>query len=247
MSWMHFEQMAAEYASARPPYPASVYRALTDIGVIGAGTRVLEIGAGTGLATREVLEAGSAVVALEPGPELARLLREAVPQASVVVARLEEADLPVGSFDSVIAATSMHWVDLSMGLPKLHATLRPDGLLAVWRNVFGDDSIETPFRRRVDQIVAQRTSAAAPRPPGRPSLDELTEGGWFDPVDSQRWRWSSDLTTDQVRRLFQTFSDWTSAEVDAAAEAVDDLGGRVTEHYQTLLHVLRRTSTPAGR
>ena len=242
---MHFEQMPADYASARPAYPESIYRALTDMGVIGAGIRVLEIGAGTGLATREVARVGSEVMALEPGPELARLLREAVPEAAVVVARLEDTELPESSFDSVIAATSMHWVDLSIGLPKLHATLRPDGLLAVWRNVFWDPRIETPFRRRVDQIVAQRTSgtATAPRAPDRPSMEELAAGGWFEPVHSERWRWSIDLSTNQLRRLFQTFSDWTSAEADAAAEAVDELGGHVTEHYQSLLHVLKRASS----
>lgn len=83
---MHVGEMAADYARAGPPYPASIDQTLTDAGVIGAGMRVLEIGAGTGLATRRRSGAGSAVVTLEPGPELARLLRQAVPEASVVVA-----------------------------------------------------------------------------------------------------------------------------------------------------------------
>jgi hypothetical protein len=167
-----------------------------------------------------------------------------------MVTRLEDADLPEGGFDSVIAATSMHWVDLSIGLPKIHAALRPSGWLAVWRTIFGDDGMRTEFRARVEQIVAQRgnRTAGATRVEARPSMDELAAGGWFEPVGSQRWCWSIDLSTDQVRRLFRTFSDWSSDEADAAAQAADQLGGRVTEHYQTVVHLLRRVSTdsPGG-
>ena len=71
-------------------------------------------------------------------------------------------------------------------------------------------------------------------------MDELTAGGWFEPVQTERWRWTIDLTTDQVRRLFRTFSDWTDREVEAAADAADTCGGVVTEHYQSMLHLLRR-------
>ena len=35
MSGMHFEQMAGEYAAARPPYPYELYRALAEDGVTG--------------------------------------------------------------------------------------------------------------------------------------------------------------------------------------------------------------------
>ncbi|MBK7822572.1 MAG: methyltransferase domain-containing protein [Tessaracoccus sp.] len=58
----------------------------------------------------------------------------------VVQARLEDVQLADADFDSVVAATAMHWVDLSIGLPKLHRALRRGGWFAVWRNVFGDDS-----------------------------------------------------------------------------------------------------------
>ena len=64
---MHFDQMAAEYAAARPPYPDVVFDTLEQAGVIGPGRRVLEVGAGAGLATKPMLDRGSDVVALEPG------------------------------------------------------------------------------------------------------------------------------------------------------------------------------------
>ena len=240
---MHFERMARAYDEARPPYPRGIYDTLTEAGVVTAGTRVLEVGAGSGLATRELVARGCVVTALEPGPELARLLAHRSPTVPVVRSSLEDAELPDGAFDVVAAATSLHWVDLNVGLPKLHATLEAGGWLAVWRNRFGDDAVDTPFRRRVQQIVdvRDRRTAGPARSDDRPSVEELSAGGWFDPVRTQHWRWSVDLTTDQVRSLFRTFSDWADAEVDAAARAVDELGGVVTEHYRSVLHLLRRS------
>jgi SAM-dependent methyltransferase len=237
---MHFEQMAAEYADARPPYPEAVFDTLETAGVIGCGLRVLEVGAGSGLATNDLIRRGTEVVALEPGAQLIALLSSRVPGADVLPVRLEDARLPDHSFDSVVAATSMHWVDLSTGSPKMHRALRPDGWLAVWRTIFGDDNFESEFRGRVKQIVSKRDQRDAPSREQRPTMDELAAGGLFAPMRTECWRWSIDLSADQVRRLFLSFSNWSPAEADAAAQAADDLGGLVTEHYQTVLHMLRR-------
>jgi protein-L-isoaspartate O-methyltransferase len=209
--------------------------------VIGPGLQVLEVGAGSGLATVELVSSGSEVVALEPGHHLATLLEEAVPSVSVVRGRLEDAPLPEAAFHSALAATSMHWIDLSIGLPRLHAALRPGGSLAVFRNVFGDDSHRSAFRDRVQEIVARREGEAG-EPPSepRPTMSELADGGLFLPVRSQRWQWSIELSTTQVTRLFRTFSDWTDPEVHEVAAAAESCGGRVTEHYQSVLHLLRR-------
>lgn len=242
VSGMHFERMADDYSTSRPSYPGVVFEALKALEVIGPGLRVLEVGAGSGLATRDLVKAGSNVTALEPGPKLVNRLRRNVPGASIIIERLEDSRLPGQYFDAAVAATTLHWVDLSIGLPKLHAALRPKGWLASWRNIFGDDSVTTDFRERINCIVADRVrrTGKAHRPPSRPTMEELASGGWFEPIDTERWRWSTDLTTEQVRRLLRTFSDWDDAEVEAAARAADECGGLVTEHYQSVLHLLVR-------
>lgn len=256
---MHFERMAAEYAGARPPYPPELYQTLERERVIGPGRRVLEIGAGSGQATAGLVAAGCEVVAIEPGRRLAARLSALLPEVEVQTVKLEDAQLAAGTFDSAVAATSMHWVDLEVGLPVLHAALRPGGRLAVLRHLFGDDRHDdTPFRLRVARIVAARTPRPPGRPdptalieqkhrrrsgshPGRPTMDELAAGGWFEPLETRDWSWAVDLSTTKVRALFATFSDWSEDEVEQAAGAVDDLGGGVTEHYRTVLHLLART------
>jgi protein-L-isoaspartate O-methyltransferase len=241
---MHFESRAREYATSRPPYPTALFELLKAVGVIGPGTRVLEVGAGSGMATREVVKAGSSVVAIEPGRDLARVLAQDHEGVSVIVATLEDAVLPTHSFDSVVAATSMHWVELSTSLPKLHAALRKGGRLAVWRHQFSDDSVASEFRRRVQEIADARSVRASVRDrPNTSTVEELTAGGWFEPVRTEYWRWSIELDTDKVRSLFRSFPGWTDAEIEAVSQAVvEDLGGIVTEHYQTVLHLLRRAA-----
>lgn len=233
--------MADEYAAARPPYPDALFGVLAAEGVVGPRLDVLEIGAGSGLATGELVRTGCRVTALEPGHRLADLLERAIPAASVLRCRLEDAALRDTSFDSAVAATSMHWVDLSVGLPRLHAAIRPGGSLAVFRHVFGDSDAPSDLRARVQQIVDQRPGRAAePEAEPSPSMTRLAADGLFRPVRSERWAWTVELSTTQVVRLFRTFSDWTEQEVRQVADAAEACGGRVSEHYRSVLHVLRR-------
>lgn len=157
---------------------------------------------------------------------------------------VETAPLP-RDLDLVVAATSLHWVDTTAVLPRVHAALRPGGHLAAWWTVFGDRDVGTPFRDRVREIsraggLGDRD--AAPRPM---LLDarraELEAGGLFTSAEPLVVRWTTTLTTEQVRDLFTTFPTWTPDLVDQVAAAADDCGGQVEEHYLTVLYLARRT------
>ena len=241
---MHFEAHAQSYAGARPPYPPALWRSVRDLGVLQPGKHALDLGAGTGQATGPLLAAGLRVTAVEPGPQLAAQLRASHPAATVLVARAEDVDLPTSCFDVAVAATSIHWMDLDVVLPKIHRSLVPGGRFLVWRNVFGDPSAPpTPFRERVREIVRARD--APPRSGVDPedvtaASTALTETGLFTASDVLTFRWSLELDDDHVRRLFTTFSDWKPEEADQAAEVVRRLGGRVVEHYASWLIVLNR-------
>lgn len=234
----HFDGRAADYARARPLYPAALWERVQETGLLEPGRRAVDLGAGTGQATGPLLTAGLDVVAVEPGPNLAVLLQQSYPQARVVVATAEDVPLEADSFDLAVVATAVHWMDLGIVLPKVHRALREDGRLLVWRNVFGDPAAPTtPFRERVAEIVRRR-----PTPP-RPGDAEdapatarsLTRSGLFRVEDMSGFRWDVQLDDDQVRLLFSTFSDWSPAEVNEAAAAVRELGGSVVEHYSSWL------------
>ncbi len=241
---MHFEAHADDYAAARPPYPDALWDKIRDLGVLSPGLRALDLGAGTGQATGALLAAGLQVTAVEPGPRLAAQLRASLPEATVILSRAEDLDLPPASFDLAVAATSIHWMDTDVLLPVLRRLLTPAGTLLVWRNVFGDPDFPTPFRERVAQIVQDRDAPPRPGPDAEDSAATaaaLARTGLFSVDDIFFCRWSLELDEQHARALFTTFSDWSPGEVERAALAVRELGGTVVEHYMSWLIVLHPT------
>ena len=183
---LHFDRVAPTYARGRPAYPSVLYDLLAERGLVGAGVRALEVGAGSGLATTELLARGCRVDAIEPGPHLAAMLRELDhPDLTVLPTSLEEADLSAAAYDVAVAATSLHWVDLDRGLPILHAALRPGGTLVAWWQVFGDPDWHTPFREAVDRLTHRRRNRVprhAPAPADR-AADRRARRRWPVPRD----------------------------------------------------------------
>lgn len=244
---MHFERHADVYDEARPPYPAELWDAVRALGVLGPGRSAVDLGAGTGQATGPLIAAGMRVTAVEPGPELAARINATYPEATVVQERAETATFPDASFDLAVAATSIHWMDLDVVLPKVHRWLRRDAFFLVWRNVFGDPAAATtPFREQVSRIVGERD--APPRADDAEDLEKtsiaLTRSDLFALQSAHTYRWSTELDADQVRRLFTTFSNWTAEEVERAATAAAELD-RIIENYSSWLLVLQRQERTA--
>ena len=245
---LHFDAHAEIYDRVRPPYPAALWKRLHDYGLLRCGARVIELGAGTGLATGPMLEAGASVTAVEPGPALAARLHRRWPEATIFIDSAEAAPLPPAAFDLAVAATAVHWFDLELMLPRLHRALVPEGHFAVWRNAFGDPSAAvTPFRQRVAEITGRRSDQSPPRRPGELDTDDwvdrLTSSRHFVATHVEQFSWTIELSTEQIHDLFTTFSNWSTAEVEQAAQAAHDLGGHVIEHYVTPLIILKRAAT----
>ncbi len=128
-----FETVAAEYERWRPEYPPeAIAWAAAQLG-LGAGARVVDVGAGTGKLTRGLVAAGFDVVAVEPGAAMLDQLRVAVPEAEAHEAPAEAIPLPDASVDAVFAAQAFHWFDRERALAEFQRVLRPGGGLAlVW-------------------------------------------------------------------------------------------------------------------
>jgi SAM-dependent methyltransferase len=128
-----FDEDAELYDRARPGYPDAVFDDLFALAAIGAGSRVLEIGCGTGQATVALAERGCVVVAVELGANLARVAARNLagyPSAQVVVSAFEDWLIPDAPFDAVVAFTAFHWVDQAVGVEKVARALRPGGAFA---------------------------------------------------------------------------------------------------------------------
>src|SRR3954452_6234673 len=108
-----FDEAPELYDRARPDYPEAVFEDLTTLARLRPGSRVLELGCGTGQATVPLARSGFEVVAIELGAGLADVASRnlaAFPGVDIVNAAFEEWPLPPASFDAVVAATSFHWL-----------------------------------------------------------------------------------------------------------------------------------------
>lgn len=86
---LSFDAAAAQYDAARPGYPPALFDAVEDLtGRPLRGSRVIDVGAGTGIATRLLRERGARVTAVEPGPGMAAQLRSALPDIPLVLGRV---------------------------------------------------------------------------------------------------------------------------------------------------------------
>ncbi|GAA3160513.1 MULTISPECIES: class I SAM-dependent methyltransferase [Streptomyces] len=150
-----FDTVATQYAAARPGYPPALHDAVEEAaGRPLAGARVLDVGAGTGLATAALAARGARVTAVEPGAAMAAELHRAHPALPVVRARGEALPFPDGAgFDLVTYAQSWHWTVPERSVPEALRVLRPGGTLALWWNVPDPD---VPWQAAQEARLARR-------------------------------------------------------------------------------------------
>ena len=122
-----FASVAAEYERGRPDYPPAAVGAFAGELGLKEGTRVLDLGAGTGKLSRTMLAAGLDVIAVEPLASLRALLAERIGAERVREGTAEAIPLPDASVDVVTAADAFHWFDHPVALPEIRRVLRVGG------------------------------------------------------------------------------------------------------------------------
>ncbi len=250
--WDTYNRAADAYRAVRPVYPTAVFDCIERYAPsLPSVPRVLEIGAGSGQATRQMLVRGWQVLAVEPGADLARAARTGLAEFarfSLQVARFEEADVADGDFDLITSATAWHWVDPVVGLPKAARLLRPQGTVALWWNAHVPDTAEPRWApiRQVYERVAPHLARLAPLTPDRPEYDpvaEISESPWFTDVERHDFPFAVSYMAPEFLALIGTYAshrtldDHTRDRLHAAlVETIDgELGGTVTKPYNCLL------------
>jgi SAM-dependent methyltransferase len=251
---------AANYDSARPPYPDWVYARLTADCGLGPGTRTFEIGPGTGQATAQLLAAGAnPLVAIEPDARLATYLTAKLGMEGglqVLNASFEDATLAPESFDLGTAATAFHWLDQRPALAKVAGALRPGGWWAAWWNVFGDPDRTDAFHDATDGLLngfadtpSHHTGQAHPFGIDADArMADIAAVGAFEGATSDIRRWTLTLTTAQTRALYASFSQFSVLAPDERTRLLDALAeiaetkfaGRVERNMCTALYTARR-------
>jgi SAM-dependent methyltransferase len=256
-----FDQAADLYDRARPGYPRAQVDDLAELTGVGAGSRVLEIGPGTGQATLPLAERGCRVVAVELGPGLAAAARRKLarfPGVEIVTTGFEDWPLPAERFDLVLAATAFHWIDPAVRVVKAADALRPGGWLATISThhiAGGDESFfaeaQTCYERWDPETpsggVALEPAADIPH-----ASDELDRSSRFGPARFRRYEWELPYTAASYLDLLRTYSGHRDLDpgsqaglLGCIAHLIDSRhGGRIIKRYLTELRVAPAVQPP---
>lgn len=256
-----FEEVPDLYDRVRPTYPEGLYADLVAITGIGEGASLLEVGCGTGQATRPLAGLGCSIVALEPGADMAALARQRLmrfPNVEIEQSTFEEWDDRGRRFDLLVAASSWHWVDPAIGWRRARAVLRPAG----WMALLGNVVVRRPDELEVFAETADLHEQFVPGNPdwGHPPLEEevrATDEGWGPPHDPNdlfgptivRWyptvQWFdgdgfADLlgSTSTYRKLDPAVREPLLQAI--AARIRTRMGNRAARRYLSVLRVGRR-------
>jgi SAM-dependent methyltransferase len=250
-----FGRDPAGYDAARPAYPEWVFDFLRERCGLVPGTATFEIGAGTGTATRRLLELGAnPLVAVEPDERLAAFLQETIPDQAltVVVTPFEETALREASFDLGLSATAFHWLDEQSALAKVAKLLRPCGWWAMLWNVFGDSGRADPFHEATKSLLNQPLSPSEGDGDVPFALDaearlaSLERTDAFDSIEHRTSTWSLLLDAEETVALYATYSnvnirpDREDVLNELHRIAHNEFQNRVTRNMTTSLYVARR-------
>ena len=253
-----FDQDAEAYDRSRPVAPDDVFDEALRLASLAPGSMVVEIGPGTGQATRQLAARGLQVVAVELGLQLAERARRnlaAFPHVDIVTASFETWNPGRARFDAVFACNSFHWIDPVIRFAKAAAVLRAGGHLVVlatpwvipetadrfWWDVQDDweavGLLFDPSTMHPDLILdlapAVRASGVFEEPTITRRLFEVTftANGYATNLSTQSGvkELPENARADLVARVHQR---------------VQEHGGRVTAHLLAMLTVARRAENP---
>ena len=257
-----FDEVPELYDRVRPGYPGELFADLVAITGMGGQSSVLEVGCGTGQATRSLAALGCHVTAVEPGAGMAALARRRLADfgnVEVENSSFEEWDDRGRRFDVLVAASSWHWVDPSVGWRRAHEVLRPGGWIALLAHVV----VRRPDEPEVYAHTADLHERFSPGNPGwgHPPLEDevmMTDEGWgssiadpgglFDPA-LVRWyptvQWFDGagfadlLRTQSLNRALD--SEVREPLLDAIADRIRTrMGDRASRRYLSVLRTGQR-------
>lgn len=213
-----FAQVADAYDRARPGYPPEAGPWLVGRRAVS----VLELGAGTGRLTADLVALGHDVLATDPLPEMLRLLSGRLPDVRTAVASAEDLPLPDRSVDVVVSAQAFHWFEPARALPEIARVLRPGGQVAL---VWNERDERIPWVRRLGKVIGGAGHELDP-------THTLLGSGLFGYVDSATFRHWQQVDRDTLRDLVRsrsnvaTLTETERSRVLAEVDALYDEYGR---------------------
>ena len=230
------------YDEARPSYPSRLFDELFQL--LPARPEIVEVGPGTGQATKDLLARGASVHAVEIGAAMAARLAVNLPVHGLRISVGDFETLPIGGgiADCVFSATAYHWIGGAAQTDRPAYILRPGGVLAIVDLIQVSSASDGGFFAAVQPIYERYGQGhSGPPAPSRSGVDPPIRAGLvadsrFHSVAVWQYDWDQSYSAQQYRKLMLSYSGTQMmAEPDRLA-LLDDIerfidsefGGRIT-------------------
>jgi trans-aconitate methyltransferase len=252
-----FDEVADLYDEMRPSYPAQVFDDVITVSGVTPGSALLEIGCGTGHATRGFASRGLRIHCIELGANMAAVAREklaAFPRVSIEVADFDHWTT-LAQFDLCYSASAYHWLNPDTREQRIASMLHPRGWLGLWRNRHvrngsSDDFIDAAqeiYIREAPALVKKRIGLPRPHEVAETEKERLTSG-LFHELPSRVYLWQKTYTAAEYVQMLDTHSDHRLLPAERRQRLFDSLttlidthfGGAITKDYSTLLQMARK-------
>lgn len=250
-----FGSDAAGYQAGRIGYPKALFDLV--FADVPANPRTLEIGAGTGIATRSLLRRAPAeLVVVEPDAALVDYIADQIPDPRLT---LVNATFPEGSvdgpFDLIVCAAAFHWMEPAAALARVNQLLRPGGVWAMWWNAYRNPGHGDALAQAISPLIEGIALPPSEGPDGHYSLDPplhqqtLRNAGLVD-IRHRLFRRDRKLDATEARALYASYSyvralpeGQRNALLDAITQLVErDFAGSAPNVVLSALYIARRAA-----
>jgi SAM-dependent methyltransferase len=226
---LSFNEAPDIYDKVRPSYPAELFDALFQM--LPSQPEIVEVGPGTGQATKDLLARGGSVLAIEIGPATAAKLRSNLPsdRLRVAVGDFEVMEIAAGEADAVFSATAYHWISPRAQTDRPAAILRSEGLVAIVDLIQVDSPEDAGFFAAAQPIYERHGQGhSGPPAPNREAVDPkiraaLDEDHRFDCVDVRQYDWNQTYSASDYRNLMLSYSGTQMMEESDRVGLLDDM------------------------
>ncbi len=212
-----FAKVASEYERGRPDYPEAAVDWIAEQAGLGPGTVVVDLAAGTGKLTRQLVRTGAGVVAVEPLPEMLSELISVLPQVQVVIGSAEATGLPSASATAVTVGQAFHWFSTPEALGEIHRILEPGGHLALaWNRRDLTQELQTALTR-----VMARYRHESPSYESSAWVEVMDGSPLFEQVDECRFSFTHVLDAEGLTARVASTSFIANLPPSEHAEALE--------------------------
>jgi SAM-dependent methyltransferase len=243
-----FSAKVAEYIASRPNYPRALFDELAALGLLNASKRIADLGAGTGIFTRALLDRGCEVIAVEPNAAMraaADTALQSYPRYRSVTGTAEHTSLAAASIDLITAAQAFHWFDIAAARSECLRILKPEGQVAL---IWNDRVLTDPLHIALDEIFTKYGGAMRGAVLAHEDRSSVPQFFGSAEVHTLQYPNEQRLNRDGLTSLVLSRSYMPARDTGAGQAAVQDThrifdafsaGDHVTVRYRTIATIGR--------